>query len=71
LWRSILQPRVPLSTMQAEYMAVAAAIREALWLSNRWKPLGHSGGAHFDQDGQGEYATFGPQSISLQEVQGY
>jgi hypothetical protein len=31
-WRSVLQPRLPLSTMEAEYLAAAAAAREALRL---------------------------------------
>jgi hypothetical protein len=31
-WRSILQPTVAVSTMEAEYMAAAAAAREAFWL---------------------------------------
>jgi hypothetical protein len=31
-WRSVLQPTVPLSTIEAEYLYMAAAAREALWL---------------------------------------
>jgi hypothetical protein len=31
-WRSVLQPTVAVSTMEAEYMAAAAAAQEALWL---------------------------------------
>jgi hypothetical protein len=34
-WRSVLQPSLPLSTMEAEYLAAAAA-REALWLKHCW-----------------------------------
>jgi hypothetical protein len=31
-WRSVLQPTVAVSTVEAEYMTSAAAAREALWL---------------------------------------
>ncbi|CAL9003877.1 unnamed protein product, partial [Prunus brigantina] len=39
-WRSILQPIVALSTTEAEYMAVAKAIREAIWTLGLLEDLG-------------------------------
>lgn len=39
-WSSKLQPTVALSTTEAEYMAAAGAIKEALWLRTLFKELG-------------------------------
>ena len=39
-WSSKLQPNVALSTSEAEYMALAAATREWLWLRNILQFLG-------------------------------
>jgi hypothetical protein len=41
-WGSKLQPTVAASTTEAEYMAAAAAIREALWLRTLLTDLGYS-----------------------------
>jgi hypothetical protein len=41
-WGSKLQPTVAASTTEAEYMAAAAAIREALWLRTLLSDLGYS-----------------------------
>jgi hypothetical protein len=42
-WRSFLQPTVALSTAVAEYMAAAAAAREALWMRKVLGDLGVEG----------------------------
>ena len=39
-WRSTLQSLVAMSTTEAEYMAVAEAAKEALWLKGLVKELG-------------------------------
>ncbi|XP_070677997.1 secreted RxLR effector protein 161-like [Malus domestica] len=39
-WRSILQPTVALSTTEAEYMAMAEAIKEAIWTLGLLADLG-------------------------------
>ncbi|KAH9752632.1 hypothetical protein KPL71_014771 [Citrus sinensis] len=39
-WRSILQSIIALSTMEAEYMAVTEAVKEALWLKGLLGDLG-------------------------------
>ncbi|XP_072052143.1 secreted RxLR effector protein 161-like [Arachis hypogaea] len=39
-WRSMLQATVALSTTDAEYMAVAEGVKEALWLRNLLDDLG-------------------------------
>ena len=39
-WKSIVQSIVTLSTTEAEYMAVAEAAKEALWLIGLVKELG-------------------------------
>ncbi|KAM2793311.1 hypothetical protein PS2_004857 [Malus domestica] len=39
-WRSILQSYVALSTKEAEYMAVAEAIKEAIWIHRLIRDLG-------------------------------
>ena len=39
-WRSTLQSLVAMSTTEAEYMAVAKATKEALWLKGLVKELG-------------------------------
>jgi hypothetical protein len=39
-WRSTLQTTVALSTIEAEYMAVADAIKEAIWLHGLTEDLG-------------------------------
>ena len=39
-WQSRLQPTVATSTVEAEYMAVAAAVKEALWLRTLLADLG-------------------------------
>ncbi|KAM2628105.1 hypothetical protein TB2_001483 [Malus domestica] len=39
-WRSILQSSVALSTTEAEYMAVAEAIKEAIWIHRLIRDLG-------------------------------
>ena len=39
-WRSILQPTVALSTTEAEYMAMAEAIKEAIWTLGLIEDLG-------------------------------
>lgn len=38
-WRSVLQQTVALSTSEAEYMAAAAAAREALWMRKLWADM--------------------------------
>jgi hypothetical protein len=43
--RSVLQPTVALSTVEAAYMAVAAAAREALWMHMLLIDLGLADGA--------------------------
>jgi hypothetical protein len=40
-WRSQLQLTVALSTMEAEYMAIAEAIKELMWLRQFLEELGH------------------------------
>jgi hypothetical protein len=40
-WRSQLQATVALSTMEAEYMAIAEATKELMWLRQFLKELGH------------------------------
>ena len=44
-WRSRLQPTVAVSTMEAEYMAAAQAVREGLWLRKLQQDLGEPAGA--------------------------
>jgi hypothetical protein len=44
-WRSVLQPTIALSTAEAEYMAAAAAAREALWMHKLLVDLGVADGA--------------------------
>ena len=39
-WRSILQSTVALSTMEAEYMAMTEAMKEAIWLQGLLDDLG-------------------------------
>ena len=39
-WRSILQSSVALSTTEAEYMVVAKAIKEAIWIHGLIRDLG-------------------------------
>ncbi|GMI78960.1 cysteine-rich RLK (RECEPTOR-like protein kinase) 8 [Hibiscus trionum] len=39
-WRSTLQSTVALSTTEAEYMAVAEAVKEAIWLNGLLEDLG-------------------------------
>ncbi|KAM1105537.1 hypothetical protein ACFX13_002546 [Malus domestica] len=39
-WRSTLQSTVALSTMEAEYMAIAEAVNEAIWIHGLIKNLG-------------------------------
>ena len=39
-WRSMIQSLVALSTTESEYMAVAEAAKEALWLTGLVKELG-------------------------------
>jgi hypothetical protein len=41
-WASKLQPTIAVSTTEAEYMAAAAAIKEALWLRVLLKDLDHN-----------------------------
>ncbi|KAL0423291.1 UNVERIFIED_CONTAM: Retrovirus-related Pol polyprotein from transposon TNT 1-94 [Sesamum radiatum] len=52
-WKSTVQPIVTLSTTEAEYMAVAEAAKEALWLSGLLKKLGvEQGGVQLYCDSQ-------------------
>lgn len=44
-WKSQLQKTVALSTMEAEYMAVSAAVQETIWLRRLLKELGEQDGA--------------------------
>jgi hypothetical protein len=50
-WKSMVQSLVALSIIESEYMIVAKAIKEALWLTGLVKELGvEQGGVklHFD-----------------------
>ena len=52
-WRSTLQSLVAVSTTEAEYMAVAKAVKEALWLKGLVKELGlNQGGVQLHCDSQ-------------------
>ena len=52
-WKSIVQSIVALSTTEAEYMAVAEAAKEALWLTGLVKELGiEQGGVQLHCDSQ-------------------
>ena len=52
-WRSTLQSPVTMSTTKAEYMAVAEAAKEALWLKGLVKELGlNQGGVQLHCDSQ-------------------
>ena len=52
-WRSTLQSLVAMSTTKAEYMAVAKAAKEALWLKGLVKELGlNQGGVQLHCDSQ-------------------
>uniref|UniRef100_A0A2N9EER7 CCHC-type domain-containing protein n=1 Tax=Fagus sylvatica TaxID=28930 RepID=A0A2N9EER7_FAGSY len=52
-WKSTLQSIVAMSTTEAEYMAVAEAAKEALWLKGLVKELGlNQGGVHMHCDSQ-------------------
>ena len=55
-WRSILQSLIAVSTTEAEYMAVAEATKEALWLKGLVKELGlNQGGVQLHCDSQSGY----------------
>ena len=50
-WKSMVQSLVTLSTIELEYMAIAEAAKEAIWLTGLVKELGiQKGGVqlHFD-----------------------
>ncbi|KAE8655249.1 hypothetical protein F3Y22_tig00117034pilonHSYRG01568 [Hibiscus syriacus] len=52
-WKSTVQSVVALSTTEAEYMAAAEAVKEALWLTGLVKELGvHQGGVQLLCDNQ-------------------
>jgi hypothetical protein len=52
-WKSTLQSIVAMSTTEAEYMAVAEAAKEALWLKGLVKELGlNQGGVQMHCDSQ-------------------
>ena len=52
-WRSMVQPIVALSTTESEYIAVAEAAKEALWLTGLVKELGvQQGGVQLHCDNQ-------------------
>ena len=51
-WRSTLQSLVAMSTTKAEYMAVAEATKEALWLKALVKELGLNEGVQLHCDSQ-------------------
>ena len=52
-WRSTLQSLVAMSTTEAEYMAVAKAVKEALWLKRLVKELSlNQGGVQLHCNGQ-------------------
>ena len=52
-WRSTLQSLVAMSTTEVEYMAVAEAAKEALWLKGLVKVLGlNQGGVQLHCDSQ-------------------
>ena len=52
-WKSSVQSTVALSTTEAEYMAVAEAAKEALWLTGLVKELGvEQGGVQLHCDSQ-------------------
>jgi len=54
-WSSKKQPTTALSSMEAEYMALASAVREALWLRNMLTELGYSSSlpTHISVDNHG------------------
>ena len=43
-WNNKLQPTVAVSTSEAEYMAAAQAVKEALWLRTLLKDFGITAG---------------------------
>ena len=52
-WKSTLQSIVAMSTTEAEYMAVAEVVKEALWLKGLVKELGlNQGGVQMHCDSQ-------------------
>ena len=51
-WRSTVQSLVAMSTTKAEYMAVAKATKEALWLKALVKELGLNQGVQLHCDSQ-------------------
>ena len=51
-WRSTVQSLVAMSTTKAEYMAVAEATKEALWLKVLVKELGLNQGVRLHCDSQ-------------------
>jgi hypothetical protein len=51
-WQSKLQPTVAVSTAEAEYMAAAAAVKEALWLRKLFTSLGYTTSIRIFADNQ-------------------
>ena len=51
-WRSTVQSLMAMSTTKAEYMAVAEATKEALWLKALVKELGLNQGVQLHCDSQ-------------------